>query len=156
MPSLRYASRAGLRIQKMVEQIPVLVVQRPDLPMFHRRAEKAGGLAGRRQSGIPDRRETVLPLPPPVNEGIFFSVFGILEVIDQGMIPPPLLSGIVADVLDNFFPSCPYLPAGRVVVAELVLWTRLVFEGTFGPPPQGWWSGDRGRARYIRRMRRSF
>ena len=47
------------------------------------------------------------------------------------MIPPPLLSGIVADVLDNFFPPCPYLPAGRVVVTELVLWTRLVFEGTF-------------------------
>ena len=46
------------------------------------------------------------------------------------MVPAALLASVIADIFDDPSPVGPDLPAGRIVVAEFILWTNFVFQGT--------------------------
>lgn len=83
-----------------VKEIPVVMVQGPDLMALHRWAEKTGGLAGKRQALLLNGSDAVLPRPAPVNERIFFFVFGIDHVMGNGIDAPVVLSCVVSDELD--------------------------------------------------------
>ena len=119
-----------LQRKRPVEEVAVLVVEGADFVPLHGGAEKAGGFAGERQSLLLDGGDAVLPVPVPIDEGVFLFVLLVHDVVDDGMVAAALLARVEADVLGDPLSPRPCLLTGRVVVAELVLRRDFVLEGT--------------------------
>ena len=108
-----------------------MVVPKPDdLLRPHAGTEEAGGLARLGQARIFNGLQAGRPVPAPFHQGIPLAVLWVGQVAQQHLVAAVALAGVVADELHHPFPGRPYLAAGRVAVAELVLRPDLVFQGT--------------------------
>ena len=107
-----------------------MVPQVDDLLRPHTGAEETGGLARLGQARIFNGLLTGRPVPAPFHQGIPLAVLWVGQVPDLNFIASVVLTGVIADELHHPFPGRPYLAAGRVAVAELVLRPDFVFQGT--------------------------
>ena len=107
-----------------------MVPQIDDFFRPHTGTEKTGGLARLGQARILNGLLTGRPVPSPFHQGIPLAVLLVGQVAQQHLVAAVALAGVVTDELHHPFPGRPYLAAGRVAVAELVLRPDLVFQGT--------------------------
>ena len=112
-------------------EVPVLMVEGADLLFLHAGAEKAGGLAGQRQTLLLNCGDAVLSRPAPVHKSVDLRILLVGFVVLFSSVLSLLLAHVIADVLEHLLASGPHLPAGRVVVAELLLGSDFVLERAF-------------------------
>ena len=108
-----------------------MLFQRQNLRLFHAGAEKAGGLARKRQASRQYLPDAIAPVPTPIfDQGITVDVLLVGVVKLLGMFVPPHFPGVVAQEAGDLLPPRPYRPAGRIVIAEFFLRPNLVLLGT--------------------------
>ena len=122
--------RVVFHVNRPLKKLRVVLPQRLNFFLFHRRAEVAARLARLWQPGPLDHTHTFGSIPAPFIKRVVLFIFLVHLVNGSGVLNTAGFARVIANVLVDAAAAFPHLHTRRIVVAEFFLRSDLVLQGT--------------------------